>query len=255
MLTYVLVPERDLPPDAGFIGFGQAHLIMLAVLLAASAGIVVLGCRMDGKHRRRLLKCLATEMLLLELGTDIILIYKDAFSVGYLPLHLCNIAMFLCLWFAWWPSSDLAGQLIWSLCFPAGIAALLFPDWTNMPILQFQSLSSFVYHAVMVQFSLVSVISGMAKPRLQSVWKTMVFLMAMAAVVYWINLKLKTNFMFLNWPLPGTPLMLCAALPGRWGYLLGYTVLTAGVLVLLNLPFSLGKRRLNLRAKHREAGS
>lgn len=239
MLPYMFTPERDLPPEAGFPGFGPEHLAMLAVLAAISAGVVLLGCRMESKHRSVLLKCLAAVLVLLELTTDGILILTGAFSVGYLPLHLCNIAMFLCLWFAWQPSSDVAGQLVWSLCFPAGMAALLFPDWTNMPIWHFLSLSSFFYHAVMVQFSLIAVISGMARPRLRSVWKAMVFLAALAAVVYGINLKLKTNFMFLRWPIPGTPLMLCAKLPGRWGYLLGYALLAACVLVLLNLPFHL----------------
>ena len=90
--------------------------------------------------------------------------------------------------------------------------------------------------------ALIAVISGMARPRLRSVWKVMVFLVALAAVVYGINLKLRTNYMFLNRPVPGTPLMLCAALPGRWGYLLGYALLAMCVLVLMNLPFSLWER-------------
>ena len=120
--------------------------------------------------------------------------------------------------------------------------ALLTPDWTNMPLLQFQSVHSFVYHAIMVQISLIAVISGMVKPRLGAVWKTMAFLVVLAAVVYGINLRLRTNYMFLNWPIPGTPLMLCAKLPGRWGYLIGYALLAFCILVLMNLPFTLWKR-------------
>lgn len=51
-----------------------------------------------------------------------------------------------------------------------------------------------------------------------------------------------TNYMFLLHPVPGTPLELCARLPGTWGYLLGYALLAAAVLVLLNLPFCLLRR-------------
>ena len=51
MLPYMFTPERDLPPEAGFPGFGPEHLAMLAVLAAISAGVVLLGCRMESKHR------------------------------------------------------------------------------------------------------------------------------------------------------------------------------------------------------------
>lgn len=93
-------------------------------------------------------------------ASDLILGITGAFSVGYLPLHLCSVAMFICLYAAWHPRSDTVGQLLWSLCFSGGLAALLFPNWTKLPLWHFLSIHSFIYHAMLVQFSLIAVITG-----------------------------------------------------------------------------------------------
>ena len=224
----------------GFSRFSPGHLSMLALLTVLSALVVGLGCRLSPARRQRLLRTMAGAMVVMEFCKDLILGLIGAFSLGYLPLHLCSLAMFICLYAAWHPNSDAAGQLLWSLCFSGGLAALLFPDWTRMPIMHFQSLHSFLYHAMLVQFSLISVISGQAKPRLGRVWKVWVFLLWVALPVYGFNALFHTNYMFLNHPIAGTPLAWCAQLPG--GYLLNYGLLVAAILALLNLPFSLCHR-------------
>ena len=235
----MFTPENRLPAGAGFSLFGPEHLAVLAVLTVLSFAVVLYGCKTAPARREWLLRFLAGAMVAMEVAKDVALGTIGAFSVGYLPLHLCSLAMFICLFFAWHPASLGAGQLVWGVCFSGGLAALIFPDWTNMPFFHFQSLHSFLYHAMLVQFSLICVISGMARPRVKQVWRALLFLAAAAAVIYPINLLLHTNYMFINRPLPGTPLALCARLPGRVGYLTGCALLASAVLVLLDLPFSL----------------
>ncbi len=235
-------PERELPQGVGFSPLGREHWIVLGLLAVWSAVVVVLGCRKAPKRRQRLLKGMSLGMLGLELVKDGILAVLGAFTVGYLPLHLCSMAMLICIYAAWHPDSDTAGQLLWSLCFSGGLAALLFPDWTDMPLWHFQSVHSFLYHAMLVQFSLITVLTGQARPRVGKAWKVGVFLLAVAVPVYGINLALGTNYMFLLAPAAGSPLELCARLPGRWGYLAGYAVLVGIVLLFLNLPFTLWAR-------------
>ena len=249
-LQYVFTPESQLPADVGFSLFGPSHLLVLFLIGLLSAVVILPGCRMRPENRQRLLKVMSASMIALEVLKDLTLGAMGVFSLGYLPLHLCSMAMFLCLFFAWHPDSPAAGELVWGVCFSGGLAALLFPDWTNMPLYHFQSIHSFLYHALLIQFSLIAVISGMARPRLRHLWRTMVFLVLAAAVVYPLNLLLRTNYMFLNHPLSGTPLALCARLPGRAGYLLGYALLAGLVLALLDLPFALisGLKR-HLKAK------
>ena len=54
--------------------------------------------------------------------------------------------------------------------------------------------------------------------------------------LYWINLKLGTNFFFLNLPAPGSPLEPMAKAFGSPGYLAPYGVLAAAVVSLFYLP-------------------
>lgn len=249
MLRYFFTPEREIPQGMGFSLYDAGHLTTLVLLGLLSVVVIFLGCRMTPEGRLRLLKGMAVAMVVMEICTDLILGIIGAFSVGYLPLHLCSMAMFICLYAAWHPQSDTAGQLLWSLCFSGGIAALLFPDWTRLPLWHFQSIHSFLYHAMLVQFSLIAVITGQAKPRVGKVWKVGVFLVAVAVPVYWLNGQLHTNYMFLSHPVAGSPLELCAKLPGRWGYLAGYALLAAVVLVVLNLPFTLWHHRRSQNAE------
>ncbi len=244
MLRDMFTPEREIPAGMGFSLFGPAHLAVLALLGLLSALVILWGCHMRPDHRARLLRGMAVSMVVMEICIDLILGITGAFSVGYLPLHLCSVAMFICLYAAWHPRSDTVGQLLWSLCFSGGLAALLFPNWTKLPLWHFLSIHSFIYHAMLVQFSLIAVITGQARPRIGKLWKVGLFLVGIAIPVYWINGQLHTNYMFLNEPVTGSPLELCAKLPGQWGYLGGYALLVTAVLLMLNLPFSLGARWL-----------
>ena len=51
-------------------------------------------------------------------------------SLYQLPLHLCSMAGFLCClhaFFKW----DWLGQVLYTLCLPGTVLALLFPDWVR----------------------------------------------------------------------------------------------------------------------------
>lgn len=244
MLQYFFTPEQDLPAGVGFRPLGPGHLVMLGGLSVLMAGVVLLGCRMQRPGRMKLLRGLAWSMVVMELLKDLILALQGAFSAGYLPLHLCSMAMFICLYWAYHPERDGAGQCLYSLCASGGAAALLFPDWSRMPLLHFQSLHSFLYHGLLVAVPLMAVSTGMVKPGVKKIWKPMVFLAVAVLVVSGCNRLLGTNFMFLQEPVPGTPLEKCAKCP--FGYLAGCGLLAAAVLFLWNLPFSLlrwGKTR------------
>lgn len=242
VFQYFFTPERDIPAGAGFSLFGPAHLAMLA----GSAALIVLAelgfRRLSERGQNRVLSVMAWSMVIMEIGKDFTLAVIGAFSVGYLPLHLCSFAMFVCLFYGAHPQNDACGQILYSVCLPGALCALIFPDWTRFPLLHFQSLHSFLYHTMLVQFSLFPVTSGRVRPGVKQVWKSMVFLMAASLPVYGLNCLLGTNYMFLNRPSKGSPLELLGDLPGRWGYLGGYALLVLGVLLLMNLPFSVAGR-------------
>lgn len=234
----LFTPENQLPTGAGFRLFGWQHLGMLLLLSLWTAGSLRWMRRSQPEEVNRALRATGWVMLWMEIAKDFILGWIGAFSVGYLPLHLCSLAMFVCMYYGAHPKSDACGQILYSVCFPGALCALLFPDWTMFPVLHFQSLHSFVYHTLLVQVSLTPVVTGRVRPGLQHVWKSMAFLVLTALPVGLLNRLLHTNYMFLGHPSAGSPLELLGALPGKYGYQAGYFLLVLGVLCLLNLPFT-----------------
>lgn len=235
----MFTPENRLSEDAGFGLWSWQHIIMLAVLMIWCCAVFLWLRKQSVSRQNRYFRIAAGAMVGMEFVKDLILGLIGAFSVGYLPLHLCSLCMLVCLYYGTHPASDFCGQMLYSVCFPAAVSALLFPDWTNFPLLHFQSLHSFVYHALLLQLGLAPVLLGRIKPGVRQVWKPLVFLILTAIPVGGLNRLLHTNYMFLSRPSAGSPLVFLGRLPGRWGYLMGYGVLVLGVLTLLNLPFSL----------------
>jgi hypothetical integral membrane protein (TIGR02206 family) len=235
-------PEYDIPEGLGFTLYGPEHLGALMVLFLLSLLVLWWFQRQSRLLQNRVLKVLSVTMIGMELLKDFTLGVIGAFSIGYLPLHLCSIAMFLCLYYAYHPESDRCGQLLYSVCLPGALCALLFPDWTRFPLWHFQSLHSFLYHAILVQFSLFPVVTGRIRPGLRQVPWSFGFLVLVAIPVGFLNHLLGTNYMFLSRPSKGSPLEFLSVLPGTFGYLLGYGLLVLGVLFLMELPFSLQHR-------------
>lgn len=242
MFRFFLTPEAELPKDVGFALYGKWHLLFLAGIAGLTVFMLCSLRRKQAEAQNRVLRGLSVSMVILEICKDFLLALIGAFSTSYLPLHLCSIAMFVCLYYAFHPNSQGAGQLLYSVCFPGALCALLFPDWTAFPILHFQSLHSFLYHLLLVEVSLSPVAWGRIRPGIREIPRSLVFLVVVAVPVYIMNHIMHTNYMFLQIPSKGSPLELFAAIPGKWGYLLGYLLLVLAILVFLNAPFSLVSR-------------
>ena len=237
------MPEGSIPPGNGFLLFGWQHLLMLAVLGTYTVLSLRWMRKLSAQRLNHLLRILGGVMVGLEELKDFILAVIGAFSVGYLPLHLCSLAMFVCLYYGAHPRSNSCGQILYSVCFPGAMCALLFPDWTMLPILHFQSLHSFLYHTLLVQVSLAPVVTGRIRPGIGQVWKSMTFLVLTALPVGLLIRLLHTNYMFLGHPSAGSPLELLESIPGRFGYLAGYFLLVLLVELGMNLPWSIAAWR------------
>ena len=76
-------------------------------------------------------------------------------------------------------------------------------------------------------------------PRLASLWKVIVFLLAVVPPVYLFDKKFHANYMFVNVPSPGSPLEWLASFLGNPGYLAGYAVLMLLCMVLMDAGYRL----------------
>ena len=228
------------PEAAGFGQFSAAHGLYLAAAALSALLLCLFYRRLDIGKRRRLCLALASSALALQLLRAVLLIISGNYTIGRLPLHLCAMAVYISFFHAL-RGGRLLGQFLYAFCMPGAAAALLFPDWSYYPALHFMTLSSFVLHILVFCYVLVQVSGGDIRPEGKSLPQCLGIMLAIAIPVYVFDVLTNTNYLFLNWPSPASPLELFAFL-GRPGYVLGYLPLIAVVWLVLYLPF-IRKRR------------
>ena len=236
-LKYFFVYETDLPADvSGFSLFGPWHLFWLILLVALCIALSPVFRRLTERAQLRFGRILTACMLVIEGCNDVILVAIGHFEWQHLPLHLCGLAIFVCFAHAVRPM-DWSAQTLYCMCLPGAAAALIFPDWTSCPPLQYENLHGFVLHTMLVLYPVLQIASGRIRPRLKSVWKPAIFLGCAVLPLYFLNHVWGTNFMFINWPSAGSPLEAIAAVMGNPGYLLGYAALVAAIVLLMYVPW------------------
>ena len=229
------------PEAEGFGLFSAVHGIYLAAA-ALSALLLCLFYRRSGAEKRRRLRLmLASSALALELLRAVLLMISGNYTIGRLPLHLCAIAVYLSFFHAL-RGGRLTGQFLYAFCMPGALAALLFPDWSYYPGLHFMTVCSFALHILVFCTILMQVAGRDIRPDIKSLPQCLGIMLAIGLPVYVFDILTNTNYLFLNWPSPGSPLELFAFL-GRPGYLLGYIPLIAGVWLILYLPFVMKNKK------------
>jgi len=231
--------------DGGFRLFGAAHLLWLLFALSAVAALGA-GYQKAGKRGRAALRRgTALAALALALTRAGVIAAQGRYDVTRLPLHLCGMAVYLDVLHALRPGK-LLGQFLYAFCMPGAVAALLFPDWVGFAPLGFVSLSAFTLHILIVGYTAMQVCGGDIRPQPRLAPRCLGLMLLLAAAVYVFDRLTGTNYMFLNWPSPGSPLEWFAPL-GRPGYLLGYVPLLAAVWTPLYLPALLRGRQRERR--------
>ena len=229
------------PESAGFGLFSAVHGAYLAAAALSALLLCLFYRRWGAEKRKRLRRGIAASALALELLRAVLLMLSGHYTIGRLPLHLCAMAVYISFFHAL-RGGRLTGQFLYAFCMPGAAAALLFPDWSYYPALHFMTLCSFALHILVFCYILMQVPCGDIRPDAKSLPQCLGAMLAAAIPVYVFDVLTNTNYLFLNWPSPGSPLELFAFL-GRPGYLLGYIPLIAGVWIILYLPFILKNKK------------
>lgn len=231
-LTFSLLGEEK----SGFAHFSAAHLGHLSLIFAISAGSCLF-YRQSGKKRRKALRrWVACGNTALALFRAALLMAAGEYGVERLPLHLCGMAVYLCLLHALRPGR-LTAQFLAAFCMPGALAAILFPDWTASPPWSVISVFNFSIHALIVIYVLMQLAAGDIRREKKLLPACLGLMLLIAAPVYIINLAAGTNFMFLNYPAPDSPLEMFVFL-GRPGYIFGYLPMIGAVWAVMYLPKS-----------------
>lgn len=159
------------------------------------------------------------------------LIFGESWA-NLLPLHLCNISLIISIIFMFTYNSFLF-QLayFWSI---GAIFALLTPE-VRLAFPAFWHISFFVTHFYLLFVDLYGIIKLKIKPTLSGYFSSVILLNLLAFGVFFINKKLGTNYMFLNYkPAFSSPLDFF----GPWPlYIIPVEILFFTLAFLAYLPF------------------
>ena len=232
------VNSENIPEGLGFQTFDLTHILWLL----AGTVFCVAGCilyrRLSDSKRKTALKVLGIYIFLQEMVKNLVLILQGEFSWGYLPFHLCGINILL-IAFDTVKQVKTVRSFLYYFAIPGAALALLFPNWTSMPVWNFFHLHSFTIHILLVLYPLLLVTTGQVATDLKSACKGIALLVAMAIPVYGLNLLWGTNFMFLMKPDSGNPLELFEKLLGS--HLWGFPILLPVVVLVMYLPVRIFK--------------
>ena len=227
-------------PELGFGLFSPAHFIWLIIsaVVIAAAGILYRKAAAPVRHRMRITAGAA--ILAVELIKTAFLIYAGEYDIYRLPLHLCGLAVYLEFIHSLRdrPADGVFSQFLYSCCMPGAVFALIFPDWTGYPLFSFMTFAGFILHMLAVLYVVMQLSGKDIVPALRRLPACMFILLLIAVPVFFFDRLTVTNYMFLNWPSPGSPLEWFSFL-GRPGYLLGYIPLMLATWAILYLPFIL----------------
>lgn len=234
--------EDDVPAGAGYQIFSAKHsacLIAVAILMSVIGYFFV---KADEKNRDRILKAIPVFLLCMEASKWIVLFSLHHANIGMLPLHLCGLAVYDYLLVSFLPSErarGFFGEIAVILLAPGSVFALLLPDWTFYPVWNFFNIYGYLWHELLVLYAVLLLIDHRVNPRICHIWYEAVFLGVIVPPIYIFDKRFSCNYMFVNWPPEDTPLSWLASFMGNPGYLIGYAVMAAVVMLIIYVPFEL----------------
>lgn len=233
------ITDDKIPEGVGFQTFDLTHILWLLAGLLLWIGACMFYKRLSTANRKRMLTVLGIWIFAQELLKDIVLLALGEFGWGYLPLHLCGINILL-ICFDMIKQTKPVRSFLYYFAIPGAMLALLFPNWTELPVLNFFHIHSFTIHILLVLYPLLLVTAGQVQTDLRSALKGVLLLVALAIPVYFLNMLWGTNFMFLMEPDSGNPLEMFQQLLGS--HLWGFPILLPIVVAVMYIPARLLRR-------------
>ena len=226
--------EQDIPAGSGFSLWGKEHLLALAVIALVIVALTVWFGKLKSEKQTVFLRIIAIALPILEVVRIVVLCLDGRMGVGHLPLHLCSLAIYIYPVIAFYPNEKVRGFLAeFSLItlLPASLSALLFPDWTMYPLMNFFSLHSFIWHGLQIAFPIHCLMVKWYSPNVRNLWKNTLFLLAGGVLVGLFDSRMSCNYWFLRHPVPDTPLEWIYNIAGAKWYVASLLLLS----ILVNL--------------------
>lgn len=234
-MEYFFTAKENLPCDMGFSLYDKYHINWLFVIMLF---IIITSVRyklMSIYKRQKFRLKFGVAILSTEVYYQTILIVTKQFNINYLPLHLCGLAIFISFFDAIHPD-NIAREILYCLCMPGAFMALLFPNWSIYPLFNFASINSFILHGLLITYPIMLIYSGEFTPDYKRLPKCILFLILLIIPMYIFNKVYNTNFLFLNTPSEGSPLVIFENWFGNPGYIFGMFIMLIICFFILYLP-------------------
>lgn len=229
------------PDYLRFEHFSPVHLAVTAVYIIIIIAAMVAYKKCGEKERQNFLNVMAVLLILDEIWKHAFTIATGQWEWEFLPLHLCSINIFVCVWHSF-KRDDISAEMLYALCVPGATLALLMPTWTNLPFINAMSLHSNSVHVLLLMYPLL-LLAGGFKPSIKRLPKVFMILACECVPVYFINKLLDTNFFFLNRTANNPVLEILASIFGDELYIIGLPVLLMFVWAAMYLPWYIIEKR------------
>lgn len=233
--------------------FCKEHIAMILAIASIITGVLYWCRKADRKHRAdatdpdgklsnkhgiapslKVARILAVVLFFAELIQDI-LAYREGFPIkSILPLHLCNMGIFIHLLssFTKGKVASFFSEISLVLIMPGALGAILFPDWNYQPFWRWLSLTIFFTHMLLVMIPLIHLVGGRIHVKFSHFWYSILFMLIVAPPIYLVDIKLGADYLFLRIPVEGSPLEWTYNLFGERLYILGLFCLMIFVLAI-----------------------
>lgn len=245
-MNYFLDTVETIETGVGFSHYDFLHISWLIIF----AITVLLNCfyykKASSEKRSQWRKIVSALIVADEIFKMAMLTLGGNYTLDYLPLHLCSINIFIIAYHAYIKPNKALDSLLYTVCIPGAMAALLFPSWAVLPLANFMHLHSFTVHILLALYPIVLTYGGDIRPTIKDVPMCVGILLALAAPIYLINLALNTNFMFLMRADEGNPLLIFQNIFGS--HLWGFPIIIAAIVVVMYLPWVIADKKKKIIA-------
>lgn len=240
-MDYFFASEQQIPSNLRISLYGRTHLLWLGAIVVFIVLLSIFYTRLRPYQRKQFKKSFALFIIFFELLRQIIYLVLGRYELGLLPLHLCGLTEVLILFHAF-TKNKVIKESLYAMGLIGALMALAFADWLVYPVLHFQSIHSFVMHGLLLGYIVMLIWSQELKPNDKLLPQVFVLFFLVSFGLYYFNKQYGTNFFFLNYPSPGSPLVLFEQWVGNPGYIGFMVILLFIVWFILYLPWRLSRK-------------